>query len=61
MEELQAVRGMFMRLECLRSLFCKVTDFNDPGQIECATKGYLLFLLGCTLFADKSTTRLLVM
>lgn len=48
-EELQAIRGMFVWLEWPRGLFCNVNDFNDPGQIGCATKGYLLFLLGCTL------------
>lgn len=46
-----------MQLEWLRVLFSQVHDFNDTTQIKYATKAYLLFLLGYTLFIDKSVTR----
>lgn len=35
-------------------------DESDSTQIECAAKDYLLFLLGCTLFIDKSSMRVSV-
>lgn len=49
-----------MRLEWLRNIFNNVDDKSNSTQIECATKAYLLFLLGCTLFVDKSSTRVSV-
>lgn len=55
-EDLVAVRGTSVRLEWLRSIFDNVDDESDSTQIECAVKAYFLFLLGCTLFVDKSTT-----
>lgn len=55
-KKLRAILGMFMQLEWLRGLFCSVNDSHDLALIECTIKGYLLFLLGCTLFTDKSTT-----
>lgn len=56
-EELVHVRGTSVRLEWLRSIFDNVDDKSNSTQIECAAKAYLLFLLGCTLFVDKSSTR----
>lgn len=44
-----------MQLEWLRTLFWKVNEEFDLARIKCVTKAYLLFLLGCTLFVDKSS------
>ena len=52
-----SVRGQSMRLEWLKSHFDTVSDRDSHRRIECVVRGYLLFLLGCTLFVDKSGTR----
>ncbi|XP_028091890.1 protein MAIN-LIKE 2-like [Camellia sinensis] len=49
--------GSLVRLEWLRSQFAGITDSDPEEAIECAARGYLLFMLGCTLFSDKSGTR----
>ena len=59
-EELVAVQGTSVQLEWLRSIFDNVNNESDSTQIECVAKAYLLFLLGCMLFVDKSSTWVLV-
>lgn len=59
-EELVHVQGTLVQLEWLRSIFNNVDDEFDSTQIECVAKAYLLFLLGCMLFVDKSSTRVWV-
>ncbi|XP_028090313.1 protein MAIN-LIKE 1-like [Camellia sinensis] len=49
--------GKSMKLEWLRIGFYEVNDTNDANFIEYAARAYLLYLLGCTLFADKSGIR----
>lgn len=46
-----------MRMEWLRELLGKVSDANPYEHIRNATRAYLLYLLGCTLFSDKSMTQ----
>lgn len=46
-------------MEWLRDLFGHVIDRNDKVKIECAVRASL-FLLGFTLFCDKSPTQVLV-
>ena len=43
-----------MRLNWLRDMFGQVGDDSRESDILYATRAYLLYLLGCTLFADKS-------
>ena len=52
-----SVHGQSMRLEWLKSHFYAVSDKDSHHRIECAARGYLLFLLGCILFVDKSEMR----
>ena len=56
-QEVLSVRGQSVRLEWLKSQFHTVSDRDSHHRIECAARGYLLYLIGCTLFVDKSGTR----
>ncbi|XP_028099401.1 protein MAIN-LIKE 2-like [Camellia sinensis] len=56
-EEISTAGGNSVRLEWLRSQFAGVTDSDPEEAMQCAAKAYLLFLLGCTLFSDKSGGR----
>lgn len=56
-EELAVVRGSSVRLKWLRDLFGAVTVAEPEEYIRHATKAYLLYLLGCTLFTYKNGTR----
>jgi hypothetical protein len=56
-QELLQGRGTSVRLEWLRTTFSGVNSAYDAESIRCAARAYLLFLLGCTLFADKTATR----
>nr|XP_004513058.2 protein MAIN-LIKE 1-like [Cicer arietinum] len=42
------------RLQWLRDLYSRLIQTN---QFECAARTYLLHLVGCTIFADKTHTR----
>ncbi|XP_028122207.1 protein MAIN-LIKE 2-like [Camellia sinensis] len=46
-----------VRLEWLRAYFHNVTDNDSMERIACVDRAYLLFLLGCSLFSDKTGTR----
>ncbi|XP_028122132.1 protein MAIN-LIKE 1-like [Camellia sinensis] len=56
-EEVSTAGGNLVRLEWLRSQFAGVTDSDSEEAIQCAARAYLLFLLGCTIFSDKSGDR----
>ncbi|XP_028061484.1 protein MAIN-LIKE 1-like [Camellia sinensis] len=56
-EEISTAGGNSVKLEWLRSQFAGVTDSDPEEAIQCAARAYLLFLLGCTLFSDKSGGR----
>ncbi|XP_028076188.1 protein MAIN-LIKE 1-like [Camellia sinensis] len=56
-DELSTVGGNLVRLEWLRSQFASVTDSDPEEAIQCIARAYLLFLVGCTLFSDKSGGR----
>lgn len=58
---LKVARGQSIKVEWLRQWFGSVSDADNDNTIECAARAYLLYLLGCTLFADKTGTRVLVM
>lgn len=60
-EELVGVRGSSVRLEWLRDLYGDVTDADPEEHIRHAARAYLLYILGCTLFTDKSGTRVPVL
>lgn len=55
--ELDRARGQAMKMEWLRLRFSRVTNAWSDDQIGYANRGYLLYILGCTLFADKTCTR----
>ena len=44
----------------LRDHFSTITDASSDDDIEFATRAFLLHLVGCTLFADKSATSVAV-
>ncbi|KAL7237078.1 hypothetical protein ACSBR1_020199 [Camellia fascicularis] len=54
---LKVARGQSIKVEWLRQRFGSVSDADNDNTIECAARAYLLYLLGCTLFADKTGTR----
>jgi len=56
-DELGIIRGTSVRLEWLRSHFSNVMDANTEVRIKCTIRAYLLYLVGCILFNDKSETR----
>ena len=56
-QEVLSVRDQSVRLEWLKGSFDTVSDRDSHRRIEYAIRGYLLFLLGCTLFIDKNGTR----
>ncbi|RWR97247.1 serine/threonine-protein phosphatase 7 long form isoform X1 [Cinnamomum micranthum f. kanehirae] len=55
-DELQQIRGQSVRLEWLRGRFSNITDEDGNDMIDYAVRAYLLYLLGCTLFTDKTGT-----
>ena len=59
-DELGMIWGTSVRLELLHSHFSNATDANTEVRIKCAVRAYLLYLVGCTLFSDKSGTRVSV-
>ncbi|XP_028103881.1 protein MAIN-LIKE 2-like [Camellia sinensis] len=58
--EMSTAGGNSVRLEWLSAHFHNVIDNDSMKRIACAGRAYLLFLLGCTLFSDKTGTRVLV-
>ena len=59
-DQLTRVRGQSVSLEWLRDTFGRVTDDQGIRAVKRAARAYLLYLLGCTLFTDKSGTRVSV-
>ena len=57
--ETEQCRSPSVRLLWLRDHFSIITDVSDD-DIEFATRAFLLHLVGCTLFADKSATSVAV-
>lgn len=58
-DKITGARSRSIRMEWLRDLFGRVTDFSDGTEIECVERAYL-FLLDCTLFCNKFVTRVLI-
>ena len=56
-DELILVWGQSVRLEWLREMFGSISDDDGQEMADCAVSAYLLYLLGCMLFTDKSGTR----
>lgn len=56
-DELSRVHGHSVRLQWLRDTFRAVTDAAGLPSVQFAARAYLLYVLGCTLFTDKSGTR----
>ena len=54
--ETEQCRSPSVRLLWLRDHFSTITDVSSNDDIELATRAFLLHLVGCTLFADKSAT-----
>ena len=55
--ELRVARGGVVRMAWIKRVCQDVTPRSSVDEVECAARGYLLYLLGCTLFSDKSATR----
>ncbi|KAK9131300.1 hypothetical protein Sjap_011787 [Stephania japonica] len=64
-EEVNITKGLTMRVVWLKSRFCppkskSSSTSSSPTtypQVECTARAYFLYLLSCTLFADKSGSR----
>ncbi|RWR94760.1 serine/threonine-protein phosphatase 7 long form [Cinnamomum micranthum f. kanehirae] len=55
--ELNLARGGVVRMGWIRRVCGDISPASSVEEVECAARGYLLYLLGCTLFTDKSATR----
>ncbi|KAK9097456.1 hypothetical protein Sjap_022953 [Stephania japonica] len=57
-QELNMVGRDSVRLQWLESKFSEVPNIDDPcsSSVVYAARAYILYLLGCTLFANKSKT-----
>ena len=58
--ETEQCHSPLVRLLWLRDNFSTITDVSSDDDIEFATRAFLLHLVGCTLFADKSVTSVVV-
>ena len=59
-DELELIRGTSVILEWFHANFYNVTDANTEARIKSAARDYLLCLIGCTLFSDKSGIRVFI-
>ena len=59
-DELSSARGTSVRLEWLKGIFGQVSDADPEDNIRNAAKVYMLYILGSTLFADKTSTQVSV-
>lgn len=59
-DKLNTKGGVSIRLDWFKDRFNNVPDNNSEVRIMCAVKAYLLYVLGCTSFGDKSGTRVTV-
>lgn len=60
-EELGSARGLSVRMEWLWSRFeGMVSEQFGKEVIRCSARAYLLYLIRCMLFMDKTTSRVLV-
>ncbi|KAK1258499.1 hypothetical protein QJS04_geneDACA017288 [Acorus gramineus] len=53
-KELESHNGRAVRLSWLKDHLAEKTCKMPLQDIECAVRGYLLYLLGCTIFSDKT-------
>ncbi|XP_028051734.1 protein MAIN-LIKE 1-like [Camellia sinensis] len=58
--ELKEAQGQLVPLEWLHENFQSVSNADSNDFIHYAARAYLLLLLGCTLFVDKTTIRVSV-
>ena len=58
--ETKQCRSPSVRLLWLRDHFSTIMDASSDDDIEFATRAFLLYLVGCTLFVDKSATSVAV-
>lgn len=58
--ESKLCRRPSVRLSWLREHFSDVNDTSNEGDIQYATRAFLLHLVGCTLFVDKSAANVSV-
>ena len=58
--EMEQCRSPSVRLLWLRDHFSTITDASSDDDVVFATRAFLLHLVGCTLFADKSATSVAV-
>ena len=59
-DELGLIRDTSARLEWLCVNFSNVTNADTEARIKCAVRAYLFYLVRCTLFSDKSRTRVFI-
>ncbi|XP_052177965.1 protein MAIN-LIKE 1-like isoform X2 [Diospyros lotus] len=58
--QIAETRGPYVKLDWLRRTFMNIPDSAQDEEMYNASRAYLLFLLGCTLFVDKSGTMISV-
>ncbi|XP_058742850.1 protein MAIN-LIKE 1-like [Vicia villosa] len=51
--EVRACRGAYYKLEWMHTLF---TRHRAASRFDCAARAYMMMLVGCTIFADKTFT-----
>ncbi|XP_016648319.1 PREDICTED: serine/threonine-protein phosphatase 7 long form homolog [Prunus mume] len=56
-EQLHKYSDEYVSLSWLRARFSNVSDTDSEEYVMYSARAYLLYLLGCTLFVDKTGTR----
>ncbi|KAK9104449.1 hypothetical protein Scep_021293 [Stephania cephalantha] len=61
-EEVNISKGLTVRKCWLKSRWCPKAGSRNTTypHVECTARSYLLYLLSCTLFADKSGSRVFI-
>ena len=59
-ESMRGKRGATMKLEWLRETFMNDIRSTDPDRLVYAARAYLLYIFGCSLFTDKTGSRVSV-
>ncbi|KAI8544312.1 hypothetical protein RHMOL_Rhmol08G0286700 [Rhododendron molle] len=52
--EVNAVKGYAVKLSWLETNFKDVNETDTEERVVCCARAYLLYVIGCTLFCDKS-------
>ncbi|KAL8525114.1 hypothetical protein ACS0TY_014651 [Phlomoides rotata] len=55
--ELRTARGISMKLKWLVDNWKDDMTSDDPHTLNCAARAYMMYVIGCVIFAEKSGAR----